>query len=299
MLAACLRLLADRRSCCGTRTCRPSRSRGSPAPSSRRSSASWPGCSSCGERWVARRAAAIVVITGLVRRRAPDVGDRREGHGDPQLGAARRDRPHVRATTTGRSSTASPSSPDAALLRHPRAQARPRAAGRARRRGARRRRTRSASSWSTRDRPSRVLRAAADRLDVPLTLLPFQPYDRPARGARSGDVLVVLLEQDGRRVLGAVQDAVLPVRRPPGARTDAAENLARRSSRGRTAACCRPPRPSLAGAAAWAASCSRDAARRAELGAGGAGAGRAGVRPGRVRRRSSRRSWPRSQACPR
>lgn len=41
-----------------------------------------------------------------------------------------------------------------------------------------------------------VLRAEAERLDVPLTLLPFQPYDRLPEVLGSGDVLVVLLEQD-------------------------------------------------------------------------------------------------------
>lgn len=41
-----------------------------------------------------------------------------------------------------------------------------------------------------------VLRAEAERLDVPLTLLPFQPYERLSEVLGSGDVLVVLLEQD-------------------------------------------------------------------------------------------------------
>ncbi len=41
-----------------------------------------------------------------------------------------------------------------------------------------------------------VLRAEAARLDVPLTLLPFQPYERLSEVLGSGDVLVVLLEQD-------------------------------------------------------------------------------------------------------
>ncbi|KQY56934.1 MULTISPECIES: glycosyltransferase family 4 protein [unclassified Nocardioides] len=41
-----------------------------------------------------------------------------------------------------------------------------------------------------------VLRDAAARLDVPLTLLPFQPYDRLPEVLGSGDLLVVLLEQD-------------------------------------------------------------------------------------------------------
>ncbi|MBO9521820.1 MAG: glycosyltransferase family 4 protein [Nocardioidaceae bacterium] len=40
-----------------------------------------------------------------------------------------------------------------------------------------------------------VLRAEAERLDVPLTLLPFQPYERLSEVLGSGDVLVVLLEQ--------------------------------------------------------------------------------------------------------
>jgi colanic acid biosynthesis glycosyl transferase WcaI len=41
-----------------------------------------------------------------------------------------------------------------------------------------------------------VLRDEAARLDVPLTLLPFQPYDRLSEVLGSGDILVVLLEQD-------------------------------------------------------------------------------------------------------
>ncbi|RNM14823.1 glycosyltransferase family 4 protein [Nocardioides pocheonensis] len=41
-----------------------------------------------------------------------------------------------------------------------------------------------------------VLREEAARLDVPLLLLPFQPYERLSEVLGSGDVLVVLLEQD-------------------------------------------------------------------------------------------------------
>lgn len=41
-----------------------------------------------------------------------------------------------------------------------------------------------------------VLREEAARLDVPLLLLPFQPYERLSDVLGSGDVLVVLLEQD-------------------------------------------------------------------------------------------------------
>ena len=41
-----------------------------------------------------------------------------------------------------------------------------------------------------------VLRVEAERLGVPLTLLPFQPYERLPEVLGSGDILVVLLEQD-------------------------------------------------------------------------------------------------------
>jgi glycosyltransferase involved in cell wall biosynthesis len=41
-----------------------------------------------------------------------------------------------------------------------------------------------------------VLREESQRLGVPLTLLPFQPYDRLPEVLGSGDVLVALLEQD-------------------------------------------------------------------------------------------------------
>jgi glycosyltransferase involved in cell wall biosynthesis len=41
-----------------------------------------------------------------------------------------------------------------------------------------------------------VLRDESTRLDVPLLLLPFQPYERLSEVLGSGDVLVVLLEQD-------------------------------------------------------------------------------------------------------
>ncbi len=40
-----------------------------------------------------------------------------------------------------------------------------------------------------------VLRREAERLDVPVTLLPFQPYDRLSEVLGAGDVLVVLLER--------------------------------------------------------------------------------------------------------
>lgn len=40
-----------------------------------------------------------------------------------------------------------------------------------------------------------VVQAEAERLGVPLTLLPFQPYERLPEVLGSGDVLMVLLEQ--------------------------------------------------------------------------------------------------------
>ena len=67
----------------------------------------------------------------LVRRRARRVGYRGEDHGDPELGAAGRDRPGAAAQRlVGRAGPRR--RPDAALLRHARAQAQPGAAGRAR-----------------------------------------------------------------------------------------------------------------------------------------------------------------------
>lgn len=41
----------------------------------------------------------------------------------------------------------------------------------------------------------KVLKAEAERLDVPITLLPFQPYDRLPEVLGAGDVLLVLLEK--------------------------------------------------------------------------------------------------------
>jgi glycosyltransferase involved in cell wall biosynthesis len=96
-----------------------------------------------------------------------------------------------------------------------------------------------------------VLRAEADRLGVPLLLLPFQPYERLPEVLGAADVLVVLLEQDagafsvpsktlsylcaGRPILG-----LMP-----------AENLAARLVR-EIDGCVLPPRPAaLPEAAAW------------------------------------------------
>lgn len=111
-----------------------------------------------------------------------------------------------------------------------------------------------------------VLRTEAARLDVPVTLLPFQPYEQLPEVLGSGDLLVVLLEQDagafsvpsktlsylcaGRPVLG-----LMP-----------AENLASQLV-GEAGGLVLPPQPgSLAAAGAWAAELLGDAERRRELG---------------------------------
>jgi len=111
-----------------------------------------------------------------------------------------------------------------------------------------------------------VLREEAARLDVPLLLLPFQPYERLSEVLGSGDVLVVLLEQDagafsvpsktlsylcaGRPVLG-----LMP-----------AENLASTLVAG-VEGCVLPPRKeSLPEAAAWVGRVLGEPDRAAALG---------------------------------
>ncbi|MET3962354.1 colanic acid biosynthesis glycosyl transferase WcaI [Marmoricola sp. OAE513] len=111
-----------------------------------------------------------------------------------------------------------------------------------------------------------VLRDEAARLDVPLTLLPFQPYERLSEVLGSGDILVVLLEQDagafsvpsktlsylcaGRPVLGFMP----------------AENLASQLVND-VEGCVLPPNEgSLPAAAAWAASVLADDEELARLG---------------------------------
>jgi glycosyltransferase involved in cell wall biosynthesis len=111
-----------------------------------------------------------------------------------------------------------------------------------------------------------VLRDEAARLDVPLLLLPFQPYERLSEVLGSGDVLVVLLERDagafsvpsktlsylcaGRPVLG-----LMP-----------AENLAA-TLVARVDGCVLPPvESSLPDAADWVGTVLADDERRAALG---------------------------------
>lgn len=111
-----------------------------------------------------------------------------------------------------------------------------------------------------------VLRAEAARLDVPLTLLPFQPYDRLPEVLGSGDVLVVLLEQAagafsvpsktlsylcaGRPVLG-----MMP-----------AENLASTLVADAGGFVLPPSEDSLPAAAAWVVTVLADAGKSAEIG---------------------------------
>ena len=111
-----------------------------------------------------------------------------------------------------------------------------------------------------------VVRAAAARLDVPLTLLPFQSYADLPDVLASGDLLVVLLEQDagefsvpsktlsylaaGRPVLG-----LMPT-----------ENLAAELVVEAGGFVASPDRSSLTPAAMWADTLLRDPARLTQLG---------------------------------
>lgn len=113
-----------------------------------------------------------------------------------------------------------------------------------------------------------VLRREADRLDVPLSLLPFQPYERLPEVLASGDILLVLLDQDagafsvpsktlsylcaGRPVLGLMPSENL-----------AAELITRAG--GYVAP---SQERALPEAAAWCAELLGDPGRRRELGAG-------------------------------
>ncbi len=112
-----------------------------------------------------------------------------------------------------------------------------------------------------------VVRAAAARLGVPLTMLPFQAYADLPDVLASGDLLVVLLEQDagefsvpsktlsylaaGRPVLGLM---------PP-------ENLAAALVQDAGGFVAQPVRSSVAAAAAWADRLLRDPDRLSQLGA--------------------------------
>ncbi|TWG91853.1 glycosyl transferase family 1 [Nocardioides sp. J9] len=111
-----------------------------------------------------------------------------------------------------------------------------------------------------------VIRAEAERLDVPVTLLPFQPYERLSEVLGSGDILVVLLEQQagafsvpsktlsylcaGRPVLGMMPS----------------ENLAAALVNRAGGLVVPPAEDALPRAAAWAADVLADVEVRDELG---------------------------------
>jgi colanic acid biosynthesis glycosyl transferase WcaI len=114
-----------------------------------------------------------------------------------------------------------------------------------------------------------VVRSEAARLDVPLTLLPFQPYERLSEVLGSGDILVVLLEQQagafsvpsktlsylcaGRPVLGLMPS----------------ENLAAHLIDQVGGFVAAPNDAALPQAASWACDVLGDAERRLELGEAG------------------------------
>ena len=166
-----------------------------PGTSCRRSSRCSPACSSGASAGASRRAAAIVVITDGLPRRAREVGHGRQGHGHPQLGAAGRDLPAGARQRLGGDARPGRRA-DPALLRDARAQARPGAARRRWPPKCARRALRSGSSWSTKVPPSPSCGRRPHASSVPLTLLPFQPYADLPDVLGSGDILVVLLEQD-------------------------------------------------------------------------------------------------------
>ncbi|MFS3126836.1 glycosyltransferase family 4 protein [Nocardioides sp. Bht2] len=111
-----------------------------------------------------------------------------------------------------------------------------------------------------------VLRSESERLDVPLTLLEFQPYERLSEVLGAGDILVVLLEKDagafsvpsktlsylcaGRPVLGVM----------PG------ENLAAHLIDQASGCVVAPEESALGEAAEWAASMLADPEHAAKVG---------------------------------
>ena len=145
-----------------------------------------------GEKWCARRAKSVVVIAESFRS-APPVADRPQGHRDPQLGPLDEIYPVNRKNdwavehslddtkTLLYSGTLGLKHNPALLVRLA---------------------DRSSTGQPVRlavvnEGPAAgVLRVEAERLGVPLTLLPFQPYERLPEVLGSGDILVVLLKQD-------------------------------------------------------------------------------------------------------
>ena len=112
-----------------------------------------------------------------------------------------------------------------------------------------------------------VVRAAAARLSVPLTLLPFQSYADLPDVLASGDILVVLLEQDaGEFSVPSKTLSYLAAGRPVLGLMPS-ENLAASLVLGAGGFVAPPLRSSLPAAGLWADQLLRDPARLAQLGA--------------------------------
>ena len=111
-----------------------------------------------------------------------------------------------------------------------------------------------------------LLREEAERLDVPLTLLPFQPYEQLPEVLGSGDILIVLLEQDaGAFSVPSKTLSYLCAGRPVVGLMPS-ENLAA-SLVSEVGGCVLPPEErSLPEAAAWVTSVLADHDRWEELG---------------------------------
>lgn len=111
-----------------------------------------------------------------------------------------------------------------------------------------------------------VIREEAARLDVPATLLPFQPYERLSEVLGAGDVLVVLLEQQaGAFSVPSKTLSYLCAGRPIFGLMPA-ENLAASLVERAGGAVLPPNAASLAPAAAWVAEVLAAPERRFELG---------------------------------
>jgi glycosyltransferase involved in cell wall biosynthesis len=111
-----------------------------------------------------------------------------------------------------------------------------------------------------------VVEAEAERLDVPLTVLPFQPYDRLPEVLATGDILVVLLEQEaGAFSVPSKTMSYLCAGRPVVGMMPA-ENLAAELIEDVGGCVVAPQEADLDRAAAWCADVLSDVERRDELG---------------------------------
>jgi putative colanic acid biosynthesis glycosyltransferase WcaI len=111
-----------------------------------------------------------------------------------------------------------------------------------------------------------VLREEAARLDVPITVLPFQPYDRLPEVLGSGDVLVVLLDKSaGAFSVPSMTLSYLCAGRPVLGLMPA-ENLAATLVTEVDGCVLPPDEAALAEAGRWVADVLRDDVRRERLG---------------------------------